>query len=179
MIVVPRKVGNQVRSSSKNCRKLSNFGFINCLVGSFLFVFWETRESKYLLNWVKWCPPKGHNSCLPCQATKLKLNCTEIERTSETVMKLTRNLFCFSFNYCTHQFTFELFLISVLVGLKYRTKRKRKMKNVWFWFLFDLFCFLAPRFKFDLLIFVDLCCENEQLQKRPSNVVLEWNPSIG
>lgn len=53
------------------------------------------------------------------------------------------------------------------------------MKNVWFWFLFDLFYFLAPRFKFDLLISVDLCYENEQLQKRPSNVVLEWNPSIG
>lgn len=57
--------------------------------------------------------------------------------------------------------------------------QKENEKNVWFWFLFDLFYFLAPQFQFNLLIFVDLCCENEQLQKRPSNVVLEWNPSIG
>lgn len=42
---------------------------------------------------------------------------------------------------------------------------------IWFFFTFS---------HLNLLIFVDLCCENEQLQnKRPSNVVLEWNPSIG
>lgn len=143
------KVGNQVRRAAKFCRKLFNFGFINCLVGSFLFVFWETKERErgeiqYLLNWVKWCPPRGTILAFPAkQKTKTKLygdrenkwNCNEIDQ--ESVL--------FSFNYCTHQFTFELFLISVLVGLNYRTKRKREMKNVWFWFLFDLFYFLAPQ----------------------------------
>lgn len=42
---------------------------------------------------------------------------------------------------------------------------------IWFFFTFS---------HLYLLIFVDLCREHEQLQnKRPSNVVLEWNPSIG
>lgn len=129
------------QTSSKNCRKLSNFGFINCLVGSFLFVFWEKREREREPISVKlneMMSSKGHNSCLPCQAKKSKLygdrenkwNCNEIDQ--ESVL--------FSFNYFTHipQFTFELFLISVLVGLKYRTKRKRKKTSmilVFIWFI--------------------------------------------
>lgn len=149
MIVVQRKVGNQVRSS-KNCRKLSNFGFINCLVGPFLFVFLRNERDEREPISVKsseMMSSKGHNSCLPCQAkkkTKLygdrenKWNCNEIDQ--ESVL--------FSFNYCTHihQFTFELFLISVLVGLKYKTKRKRKRTMFDFGFYLIYFTFSHSNF---------------------------------
>lgn len=151
VIVVQRKVGNQVRSSSsKNCRKLSNFGFINCLVGSFLFVFWETREREQISVKLSEMMSSKRAQFLPSlPSKKLKLNCTEIERTSETVMNWPG--ICFVFRLIIVHTHTPIYVWTVFdfrtSGFKIQNEtQKENEKIVWFWFLFDLFYFLAPQF---------------------------------
>lgn len=89
-------------------------------------MFWE--------NLLK-CSPEGgdEESCLPCQA--------KVENESETVMKLTRNLFCLCSISYTPRLRLNLFLISVLEGGRDETEwnAEKEIESVWFGFYLIFF----------------------------------------
>lgn len=114
-------------------------------------MFWE--------NLLK-CSPEGgdEESCLPCQA--------KVENESETVMKLTRNLFCLCSISYTPRLRLNLFLISVLEGGRDETEwnAEKEIESVWFGFYLIFFLSHHPKLLcFDLFDFVDrfffVCCE--------------------